>query len=295
MGEAVDGEELANGDATVEDDLLGDEAQEDGALTQADEEGDAEGWDMGDDVEAEVESDFVNVEAADAGAGSSEADMWARNSPVAADHVAGGSFETAMQLLNRQIGAVNFEPLQWRFEEIYKASRTFLPANPGLPPLVNFVRRTVNETDSRRVLPLIPRDVESISANEYQAGKTGMRTNKLEEGLAAFKKTLHLLMVNALSLPTEVTEVSYLTCADVAPAIEPHTNHHHHRLRSSSPCPHNTSSACQSNSNAENSSTTHKTYLRCQKTRESAPSNFLHTSPYQRWKPLTLHWPCSPP
>jgi len=182
-------------------------AQNNGGLEETEEDGDAEGWDMGEDVEAEAESDFVNVEAADAGAGSSEADMWARNSPIAADHVAAGSFETAMQLLNRQVGAVNFKPLEWRFEEIYQASRTFLPANPGLSPLVNYVRRTVNEANSRKVLPLIPRDLESIIATELLAGKTQMRTNKLEDGVRSFKKVLQLLLVNAVSSPTEVNEV----------------------------------------------------------------------------------------
>jgi coatomer protein complex subunit alpha (xenin) len=210
LGQEVGEDELttANGH---EEDLLGEEASADaGGLEEGEEEGDAEGWDMGDDVEAEVESDFVNVEAADAGAGSSEADLWARNSPIAADHVAAGSYETAMQLLNRQVGAVNFKPLQWRFEEIYHASRTFLPANPGLQPLVNYVRRTITETDSRKVLPLIPRDLESIVGTELQAGKTQMRTNKLEDGVQSFKKILHLLLVNAVSSMSEVSEAKKL-------------------------------------------------------------------------------------
>jgi len=210
LGQEVGEDELpaANG---YEEDLLGEEAAADvGGLEEGEDEGDAEGWDMGDDVEAEVESDFVNVEAADAGAGSSEADLWARNSPIAADHVAAGSYETAMQLLNRQVGAVNFKPLQWRFEEIYHASRTFLPANPGLQPLVNYVRRTVTETDSRKVLPLIPRDLESIVSTELQTGKTQMRTNKLEDGVQSFKKILHLLLVNAVSSMQEVSEAKKL-------------------------------------------------------------------------------------
>jgi coatomer subunit alpha len=106
------------------------------------------------------------------------------------------------------VGAVNFKPLQWRFEEIYHASKTFLPANPGLQPLVNYVRRTVTETDSRKILPLIPRDLESIVSTELVAGKTQMRTNKLEEGVLSFKKILHLLLVNAASSMQEVSEVS---------------------------------------------------------------------------------------
>lgn len=141
-----------------------------------------------DDINVEAESELVNVDSTETGAGSSEADLWARNSPIAADHVAGGSFETAMQLLNRQVGAVNFKPLKPRFLEIYQASRTYLPASPGLPPLINYVRRTVDETDPRKVLPLIPRDLESIVATDLQDGYLAMRSNKLDEGLRAFKR-----------------------------------------------------------------------------------------------------------
>jgi len=172
----------------------------------AEEEEDAAGWDMGDDINVEVESDFVNVESAEAGAGSSEAELWARNSPIAADHVAGGSFDTAMQLLNRQVGAVRFEPLKPRFLEIYQASKTYLPASAGLPPLINYVRRTVDETDSRKVLPIISRDLESIAAGDLQEGYAAMRSNKLEDGVKVFKRILHSLLVNAVSSQQQVSE-----------------------------------------------------------------------------------------
>jgi coatomer protein complex subunit alpha (xenin) len=181
-----------------------------GALIEADDDEDAAGWDMGDDIVPEAESDFVNVDSAEAGAGSSEADLWARNSPLAADHVAGGSFETAMQLLNRQLGAVNFEPLKPRFLEIYQATKTYLPASAGLPPLVNFVRRTVDETDPRKVLPIIPRDIESLATNDLQKGYDAMRNNKLEDGARIFRGILHALLVNAVSTASEVEEAKKL-------------------------------------------------------------------------------------
>lgn len=176
---------------------------------------DAAGWDMGEDINVEVENDFVNVESTEAGAGSSEAEIWARNSPLAADHVAAGSFEMAMQLLNRQVGAVNFEPLKPRFMEIYQATRTYLPASVGLPPLVNYVRRTVDETDSRKVLPIIPRNLESIGSVDLQAGYTMMRQNNLVEGVKIFKRILHSLLVNAVSSSQEAAEVriSSLFCS----------------------------------------------------------------------------------
>lgn len=181
-----------------------------GALVDAEDDEDAAGWDMGDDIVPEVESDFVNVESTEAGAGSSEAELWARNSPLAADHVAAGSFETAMQLLNRQLGAVNFEPLKLRFLEVYQASKTYLPASAGLPPLINYVRRTVDETDPRKVLPFIPRDIESLAVNDLQRGYDAVRANKLDDGAQIFRGILHALLVNTVSSASEVKEAQKL-------------------------------------------------------------------------------------
>lgn len=192
--------------------------QEKGAAAIDDEEDAGDGWDMGDDIGLEAagaDSDFVNVDnseiPADAsGPGTSEADLWSRNSPLAADHVAGGSFETAMQLLNRQVGAVNFEPLKPRFLEVYQASRTFLPASAGLPAIVNYVRRNVDETDSRKVLPLIPRDLETLTTIDLQDGYTAMRTNKLENGVTTFKGILQALLVNVVGSQSQVDDAKAL-------------------------------------------------------------------------------------
>ncbi|KAK7416972.1 hypothetical protein QQX98_004883 [Neonectria punicea] len=201
---AANGTEFAD---PLEDDAA---IKRSGALIEDDEE-DVAGWDMGDDDVPDVESDFVNVESADAGgAGSSEADLWARNSPLAVDHIAGGSFETAMQLLNRQVGVVNFAPLKERFLEVYQASRTFLPATEGLPPLVNYVRRTLDETDPRKVLPVVPRDLETLAANDLQKGYDSMKANKLDDGLDIFKGILHAILINCVSSSDEVTEAKKL-------------------------------------------------------------------------------------
>jgi len=193
-------------------------------LIEADDDEDAAGWDMGDDIIPEVESDFVNVDSPEAGVGSSEAELWARNSPLAADHVAGGSFETAMQLLNRQVGAVNFAPLKPRFLTIYQSSRTYLPAFNGLPPLINYVRRTVDETDPHKVLPIIPNDIESIASVDLQKGYDSVRGNKLEDGAVIFRNMLHALLVNTVSSSSEVNEAKKLISAaseySVAIAVE---------------------------------------------------------------------------
>ncbi|KAL7273919.1 hypothetical protein RUND412_003192 [Rhizina undulata] len=179
-----------------------------GNFMDIDNEEDGSGWDMGDDVIVleEQGGDLINVENDASAAGSSEADLWARNSPIAADHVAAGSFETAMQLLNRQVGAVNFKPLKPRFLEIYQASKTFLPATAGLPPLVNYVRRTVEATDTRKILPVIPRDLESIRTNELQQGFAAMKANNLEGGVTIFRGILHNLILTTVQTKAEFEE-----------------------------------------------------------------------------------------
>ncbi|KAF4773319.1 coatomer WD associated region [Colletotrichum scovillei] len=211
----------ANGfDDDVEEDAA---AKKNGNLIDVDDDEDAAGWDLGDDVVPEIEGDFVNVDSADAGgAGSSEADLWARNSPLAVDHVAGGSFESAMQLLNRQVGAVNFAPLKPRFLEVYQASKTYLPASANLPPLVNYVRRTIEETDPRKVLPIVPRDLEFLATNDLQQGYNSMKTNKLEDGLQIFKGILHAILINAVSGESEVAEAKKLitSASEYAVAME---------------------------------------------------------------------------
>ncbi|RDA94511.1 hypothetical protein CP533_2698 [Ophiocordyceps camponoti-saundersi (nom. inval.)] len=209
-GLSLEDEPAATDDMALDDGVdASTAAKRNGALANEDDE-DVAGWDMGEDDVPEADSDFINVESADAGgAGSSEADLWARNSPLAADHVAGGSFETAMQLLNRQVGAVNFAPLKLRFLEVYQASRTFLPASCGLPPLINYVRRTV-ETDLRQVLPIVPRDLEHLASNDLQKGYDSMKANKLEDGIKIFKGILHALLVNAVSSEDEVAEAKKL-------------------------------------------------------------------------------------
>ncbi|KAK0648773.1 coatomer WD associated region-domain-containing protein [Cercophora newfieldiana] len=218
-------DEPAAGANGLEEEGEDDAAKRSGALAEGDDDEDAAGWDLGDDIVPEVEEGFVNVESADAGgAGISEAELWARNSPLAVDHVAGGSFETAMQLLNRQVGAVHFAPLKPRFLEVYQASKTYLPASAGLPSLVNYVRRNVEESDPRKVLPVIPRDLEALAANDLQRGYDSMKANKLEDGLKIFKGILHAVLINAVNSESEVAEAKKLiTSASeyaVAMAIE---------------------------------------------------------------------------
>jgi coatomer protein complex subunit alpha (xenin) len=126
-----------------EDDVMGGGGGgEDGEGGEGGEEGD-EGWDMEDlDLPADLAAD-----AGAAGAGASGGDdegpyvapapgvpasqRWLeRRGALAAEHCAAGQFASAMQLLFRQLGAVEFGALRGHMLELYYASHGGLP---GLP------------------------------------------------------------------------------------------------------------------------------------------------------------------
>ncbi|QRV90867.1 coatomer subunit beta [Ceratobasidium sp. AG-Ba] len=80
-----------------------DEWETGGATAEDEEAADAEGWDLDEGVGDAVDEETNVVEGADGAAtGISETELWTRNSPFAADHVAAGSFESAMQTLRAQ-------------------------------------------------------------------------------------------------------------------------------------------------------------------------------------------------
>jgi len=148
-------------------------------------------WEMGE--ADEIEDVGISAEVSEAGV--SDAEYWVRNSPLAADHIADGSFETAMQLLNRQVGAVNFEPLKPRFLQLYQVSRTFLEANPGLAPLQLYIRR--NHDLKSQSLPRLLWDYEKIKTVEMRDALKLVTANKLEESIVALREILFTLLLSA--------------------------------------------------------------------------------------------------
>ena len=100
--------------------------------------------------------------------GTSINDFWVRNSGLAVDHVAAGSFESAMQLLNRQIGAINFVPLKPAFIGVFQAAHTYLSAIPSTSALSFNVHRT-NEDDPRKFLPVSTYNMQKLIAKLQEA------------------------------------------------------------------------------------------------------------------------------
>lgn len=85
-------------DAWAKEEEVGEEVEEDEGGWELDADGeDVEEQEL-DEVEAPAEDEDL---AAGATPGVDEADLWVKNSPFAADHVAAGSFESAMQVSGR--------------------------------------------------------------------------------------------------------------------------------------------------------------------------------------------------
>ncbi|OBZ67767.1 Coatomer subunit alpha [Grifola frondosa] len=134
-------------------------------------------WDLDADADEgtlEVDKGEELVEEdVDLGAGAapgvSETELWARNSPFAADHVAAGSFDSAMQLLNRQFGVVNVTLLKPLFLSIYRSSHVYLSPMASLPPLQLHIRRNADESSPSRVLPVALSEAQSVFRSVLRA------------------------------------------------------------------------------------------------------------------------------
>jgi coatomer protein complex subunit alpha (xenin) len=98
--------------------------------------GDDEGWEMED---LELPADLVG-DSVTAGAGASAevfvapppgvpaSQRWLdKRTSLAAEHAAAGQFQSAMSLLFRQLGVVDFEPLKPHMLDLYSASHACLP------------------------------------------------------------------------------------------------------------------------------------------------------------------------
>jgi len=204
--------EYTNGDAGVAHNALDAWAKEEEHEDEI--ETGEEGWDL--DADA-GDDDFGTPEAGDeeeeevedlgAGAvpGAKETELWVRNSPLAADHVAAGSFETAMQLLNKQFGIVNFAALKPLFLSIYRSSHVYLTPLASLPPLELHLRRNPSETSPSRVLPIIARSLESTRA-ELMEGYRHVSANRLEDAQVVFSSVLHALLLVVLTSDEEAKQ-----------------------------------------------------------------------------------------
>lgn len=126
-------------------------------------------------------------------------DAWTR-SPLAVDHIAAGSFQTAFQLLHRQIGVVKFDVLKHRFLDVYQSSKLAMQGHDSMPVVPVYVFR-----DDENSLPFVPgfeqlQDKLAEAFNEVKA-------NQLELAIESFRAILRTTATLAVKTEQEESQV----------------------------------------------------------------------------------------
>mmetsp|Transcript_3323 Transcript_3323/g.4566 ORF Transcript_3323/g.4566 Transcript_3323/m.4566 type:complete len:1271 (+) Transcript_3323:103-3915(+) len=138
--------------------------------------------------------------------GPSFAQIWCGNSTLPADHVAAGSFESAMKLLNQQIGAVNFAPLKSNFLSLYSGARVSVGGIPSIPSVTLPVQRTGSEVGPRGGLPQLAITLQSVIENKLKPAYKATTAGKFGEALQLFLATLHSIPLLVVDSKKEVSE-----------------------------------------------------------------------------------------
>mmetsp|Transcript_41337 Transcript_41337/g.66408 ORF Transcript_41337/g.66408 Transcript_41337/m.66408 type:complete len:1247 (-) Transcript_41337:3304-7044(-) len=168
----------------------------------------AGGWGAGEDDDLDLDFGAGGDEFADAnddiGAGDigngvfvaptngpDSAAVWAQNSSLAADHAAAGSFETAMNLLNRQIGVVNFLPLKQNMIDVYFGARCQVPGLPGTPSMLTLMQRNDKDgSPGARGLPQTSIQLQQLVDRRRYAYRS-FQGGKFVDALEMFREILY--------------------------------------------------------------------------------------------------------
>eukprot|EP01135_Chromosphaera_perkinsii_P004839 Nk52_evm3s299 gene=Nk52_evmTU3s299 len=181
------------------------------------EDSEGEGWDVDDDLD--IPADMKNISVSKAATttdfvpptpGSSQGKIWSQNSPhLAGDQVAAGAFDTAMHILNTQIGIVNFEPLKPIFMQVYESCRTSMNTSASVPSIVYHVHRNYSDAGLKGGLPAIVISLGELVQNlqsAYQLTTGGKFQGAVEE----FKSIMHRLPFLVVDTKQDITEAQQL-------------------------------------------------------------------------------------
>ena len=159
--------------------------------------------------------------------GKSLRDSWIEHSSVAADHVASGSFDSAMRLLHRQIGIVNFGPLKPNFLKIHTSARAHLSTLDVFPALESYLQTTSPGSSSSR--PHATLTLASLT-QVLRLGYRAFTAAKFDDVVIHFRTMIQSIPLLSVSSPTEVQQVKDLVdiCREylLAHAIREATTEH---------------------------------------------------------------------
>ncbi|KAJ8928467.1 hypothetical protein NQ314_018972 [Rhamnusium bicolor] len=195
-----------------DDDDLEVDPEEKRAETSADGEG---GWDVEDaDLEipdlgptqtAETTDSYVHLPTQ----GPSAPLTWTKNSQLAADHVAAGSFESASRLLHDQLGVVHFKPYESLFLNLYSSSRTVSTWQQNIPPSFSYPLRNWKDASPKGSLPTAGVKLNDLVTRLqvcYQLTTGG----KFTEAIEKFQSLLLSVTLLVVDNKQEITEAQQL-------------------------------------------------------------------------------------
>mmetsp|Transcript_49934 Transcript_49934/g.159794 ORF Transcript_49934/g.159794 Transcript_49934/m.159794 type:complete len:1224 (+) Transcript_49934:158-3829(+) len=177
------------------------------------------GWEMEDlDLPADLPADDGMSPAAGTSAlfsvptpGVPANQRWVQKCALAGEHAAAGAFDSAMRLLNRQLGIVNFEPMRDMMVNMATASHAAVPALASTEPLITHIDSTWN-ADAPQQPPTSPALIYSFTNLEdsLKAGYKCVTDGKFSDALTTFKKILYSIPLMVVETRKEVDDVKEL-------------------------------------------------------------------------------------
>ncbi|MCO5552717.1 hypothetical protein L7F22_006234 [Adiantum nelumboides] len=137
--------------------------------------------------------------------------VWTQKSSLAGEHVAAGAFDTAMRLLNRQLGIQNFSALRPLFEDLHMASHAYLPAFAYMSVVPLALERGWSESSGLNMHnpPLLLYKL-TLLEDKLKLAYRVTTEGKFTEALKLFLGILHMIPLLVVDSRKEVDEVKEL-------------------------------------------------------------------------------------
>ncbi|KAK6730515.1 hypothetical protein RB195_007150 [Necator americanus] len=169
-----------------------------------------EGWDVEDDLAIpDVPTSIGNEDVVVPNRGQPPTTHWPANSRLVADHVAAGSFESALRLLHDQLGVVSREPFKEIFMSTYASSRVSFSALPNTKVLFGYPLRNWQEASGKSGLPAVAVTLADL-ASKLQGCYHLTTAGKFADAIEKLRKILLSVPMLVVNSKQEVAEAEQL-------------------------------------------------------------------------------------
>ena len=194
------------------------------------------GWGDDDDLDLSDDDDGAAVAKAQSGsptgkggsgldsyfsapsAGNPLPSTWCADSTHCADHFAAGSVESAIQLLNRQIAAVNVSPVKQQATALFLGATAYLPGLPTFPASRSYIVKDnsaaaagtgASKQAANKTLPVLSLKVTALLEQLKQAYRafTNAQFVECKEFLECIMKSIPLIAVSTRAETNDLKEL----------------------------------------------------------------------------------------